>query len=157
VEVINDYGRADIVAGRFNAGICLGEQVAHDKMAVRIGPRLRPRVSLSAVAQPSRSAPAFEIREILRYLVLRHDVPYLAFISKRLASCGEGCRSPHASATTIVLKPWDMQSKQLARTQPLVESPVRMTVSILAAVSVEASDVPKNALGYCFVTTISFG
>jgi DNA-binding transcriptional LysR family regulator len=38
VEVINDYSLADIVAERFDAGIRLGEQVAQDMIAVRIGP-----------------------------------------------------------------------------------------------------------------------
>jgi DNA-binding transcriptional LysR family regulator len=38
VEVINDYGLADIVAERFDAGVRLGEQVAQDMIAVRIGP-----------------------------------------------------------------------------------------------------------------------
>lgn len=38
VELINDYGLADIVADRFDAGIRLGEQVAQDMIAVRIGP-----------------------------------------------------------------------------------------------------------------------
>lgn len=38
VEVIIDYGLADIVADRFDAGVRLGEQVAKDMIAVRIGP-----------------------------------------------------------------------------------------------------------------------
>jgi DNA-binding transcriptional LysR family regulator len=38
VEIINDYGLADIVADRFDAGIRLGEQIAQDMIAVRIGP-----------------------------------------------------------------------------------------------------------------------
>jgi DNA-binding transcriptional LysR family regulator len=38
VEVVNDYSLADIVAERFDAGIRLGEQVAQDMIAVRIGP-----------------------------------------------------------------------------------------------------------------------
>jgi DNA-binding transcriptional LysR family regulator len=38
VEVINDYGLTDIVADRFDAGVRLGEQVAQDMIAVRIGP-----------------------------------------------------------------------------------------------------------------------
>jgi DNA-binding transcriptional LysR family regulator len=38
VEVINDYSLADIVAERFDAGVRLGEQVAQDMIAVRIGP-----------------------------------------------------------------------------------------------------------------------
>ena len=38
VEIINDYGLTDIAADRFDAGIRLGEQVAQDMIAVRIGP-----------------------------------------------------------------------------------------------------------------------
>lgn len=37
VELIIDYGLADIVADRFDAGVRLGEQVAKDMIAVRIG------------------------------------------------------------------------------------------------------------------------
>lgn len=37
VEIVNDYGLADIVADRFDAGVRLGEQVAQDMIAVRIG------------------------------------------------------------------------------------------------------------------------
>jgi DNA-binding transcriptional LysR family regulator len=37
IEIINDYGLSDIVADRFDAGIRLGEQVAQDMIAVRIG------------------------------------------------------------------------------------------------------------------------
>jgi DNA-binding transcriptional LysR family regulator len=37
VEIINDYSLADIVADRFDAGVRLGEQVAQDMIAVRIG------------------------------------------------------------------------------------------------------------------------
>nr|GEU28411.1 hypothetical protein [Tanacetum cinerariifolium] len=38
VEIFNDYGLTDIVADRFDAGVRLGEQVAQDMIAVRIGP-----------------------------------------------------------------------------------------------------------------------
>ncbi|TNE42006.1 MAG: LysR family transcriptional regulator, partial [Alphaproteobacteria bacterium] len=38
VEIIIDYGLTDIVADRFDAGVRLGEQVAKDMIAVRIGP-----------------------------------------------------------------------------------------------------------------------
>lgn len=44
VEIINDYGLADIVADRFDAGIRLGEQVAQDMIAVRIGPDFKQLV-----------------------------------------------------------------------------------------------------------------
>lgn len=41
VEVITDYGLSNIVADRYDAGIRLGEQVANDMVAVRIGPDFR--------------------------------------------------------------------------------------------------------------------
>jgi DNA-binding transcriptional LysR family regulator len=44
VEVIVDYGLTDIVAERFDAGVRLGEQVAKDMIAVRIGPDMRMAV-----------------------------------------------------------------------------------------------------------------
>ncbi len=44
VEVVIDYGLTDIVAERFDAGIRLGEQVARDMIAVRIGPDARMAV-----------------------------------------------------------------------------------------------------------------
>ncbi|MFT4089900.1 MAG: LysR family transcriptional regulator [Asticcacaulis sp.] len=44
VEIIVDYGLTDIVAERFDAGVRLGEQVAKDMIAVRIGPDMRVAV-----------------------------------------------------------------------------------------------------------------
>jgi DNA-binding transcriptional LysR family regulator len=41
VEIIIDYGLTDIVTERYDAGVRLGEQVAKDMIAVRIGPDLR--------------------------------------------------------------------------------------------------------------------
>jgi DNA-binding transcriptional LysR family regulator len=41
VELSLDPGLADIVAGRFDAGVRLGEQVAKDMVAMPIGPELR--------------------------------------------------------------------------------------------------------------------
>jgi DNA-binding transcriptional LysR family regulator len=49
VEIIIDYGLADIVAERYDAGVRLGEQVAKDMIAVRIGPDLR----MAVVGAPS--------------------------------------------------------------------------------------------------------
>ena len=49
VEIIVDYGLANIVADRFDAGVRLGEQVAKDMIAVRIGPDFR----FVTVAAPS--------------------------------------------------------------------------------------------------------
>lgn len=44
VEVAVDYGMIDIVADGFDAGVRLGEQVAKDMIAVRIGPDMRMAV-----------------------------------------------------------------------------------------------------------------
>ncbi len=49
VEIAVDYGLTDIVAGRFDAGVRSGEQVAKDMIAVRIGPDER----MAVVGTPS--------------------------------------------------------------------------------------------------------
>ncbi|WP_145553934.1 LysR family transcriptional regulator [Yersinia canariae] len=49
VEITVDNTLTDIVAGRFDAGIRLGEQVAKDMVAVRIGPEM----SMAVVGSPS--------------------------------------------------------------------------------------------------------
>jgi DNA-binding transcriptional LysR family regulator len=49
VEISVNTGFVDIVAERFDAGIRLGETVAQDMVAVRIGPEMR----MAAVASPS--------------------------------------------------------------------------------------------------------
>jgi DNA-binding transcriptional LysR family regulator len=49
VEIIIDYGLSDIVAEHFDAGVRLGEQVAKDMIAVRIGPDMR----MAVVGAPS--------------------------------------------------------------------------------------------------------
>jgi DNA-binding transcriptional LysR family regulator len=49
VEVIVDYGLTDIVAERYDAGIRLGEQVAKDMIAVKVGGDMR----MSVVGSPA--------------------------------------------------------------------------------------------------------
>jgi DNA-binding transcriptional LysR family regulator len=44
VEIVVDYGLVDIVAQGFDAGVRLGEQVAKDMIAIRIGPDMRMAV-----------------------------------------------------------------------------------------------------------------
>lgn len=44
IEIIVDYGFTDIVAQGFDAGVRLGEQVAKDMIAMRIGPDMRMAV-----------------------------------------------------------------------------------------------------------------
>ncbi|MDX0184575.1 LysR family transcriptional regulator [Sinorhizobium meliloti] len=48
VEIIIDYGLTDIVAEAYDAGVRMGEQVAKDMIAVRIGPDMR----MALVASP---------------------------------------------------------------------------------------------------------
>ncbi len=59
VEIIVDYGLADIVAERYDAGVRHGEQVARDMISVRIGPDMRMAVVgtpsyLAARSEPKR-------------------------------------------------------------------------------------------------------
>jgi DNA-binding transcriptional LysR family regulator len=49
LEVVIDYGLSDIVAERFDAGVRIGEAIAKDMIAVRIGPDLE----MAVVATPS--------------------------------------------------------------------------------------------------------
>ena len=48
-ELVVDYALTDIVAGRYDAGVRLGEQVARDMISVRIGPDF----SMAVVGAPS--------------------------------------------------------------------------------------------------------
>jgi DNA-binding transcriptional LysR family regulator len=48
VEIVIDFGLSDIVSERFDAGIRLGDAIAKDMVAVRIGPDLR----MAVVASP---------------------------------------------------------------------------------------------------------
>jgi DNA-binding transcriptional LysR family regulator len=58
IEVSIDIGLRDIVADRFDAGVRLGEQVAKDMIAVRIGPDLRMAVVGSPSYFEGRTHPA---------------------------------------------------------------------------------------------------
>ncbi|QND45599.1 LysR family transcriptional regulator (plasmid) [Rhizobium lusitanum] len=57
VEIIVDYGLTDIVAEGFDAGVRMGEQVAKDMIAVRIGPEMRMAVVGSPAYFEKRPAP----------------------------------------------------------------------------------------------------
>jgi DNA-binding transcriptional LysR family regulator len=57
VEIIVDYGLTDIVAEGFDAGVRMGEQVAKDMIAVRIGPEMRMAVVGSPAYFETRPAP----------------------------------------------------------------------------------------------------
>ena len=57
VEIAIDYALTDIVAGRFDAGVRSGSQVAKDMIAVRIGPDFRFAVVGSPAYFRRRKAP----------------------------------------------------------------------------------------------------
>ena len=57
VEITVDYALTDIVAERYDAGVRLGEQVAKDMIAVRIGPDMRMAVVGSPAYFASRPPP----------------------------------------------------------------------------------------------------
>ena len=57
VEIAVQYGMTDIAAERFDAGVRLGEQVAKDMVAVRIGPDFRMAVVATPEYFRSRSIP----------------------------------------------------------------------------------------------------
>jgi DNA-binding transcriptional LysR family regulator len=77
VELIIDNGLTDIVAERLDAGVRLGEQVAKDMVAVRIGPDLR----MAVVGTPSY----FKGRKKLR---TPQDLTDHSCINLRLPSAG---------------------------------------------------------------------
>lgn len=57
VEVVVDYGLVDIVSEGFDAGVRLGEQVAKDMIALRIGPDMRMAVVGSPAYFQARGKP----------------------------------------------------------------------------------------------------
>ena len=77
VEVVVDYGLSDIVAERYDAGVRIGEQVAKDMIAVRIGPDQR----MIVVGAPSYFASHPPPRT-------PHDLAEHSCINLRLATLG---------------------------------------------------------------------
>lgn len=57
VEIVVDYGLVDIVSEGFDAGVRLGEQVAKDMIALRIGPDMRMAVVGSPAYFAKRQKP----------------------------------------------------------------------------------------------------
>jgi DNA-binding transcriptional LysR family regulator len=67
LEIIDDYRLTDIVASRFDAGVRLGEQVAQDMIALRIGPDFSQAIVAAPGYLATRSVP--HVPEEL----MRHD------------------------------------------------------------------------------------
>jgi DNA-binding transcriptional LysR family regulator len=77
VELAVDNGLIDIVAGRYDAGVRLGEQVARDMVAVRIGPDMRFAVVGAPSCLAGRPPP-----------VTPHDLIGHPCINQRFATTG---------------------------------------------------------------------
>ena len=77
VEINDNYGLIDIVEQRYDAGICLGEQVAKDMIGVRIGPDFRQAVVGSPAYFKRRPRP-----------VTPHDLTVHVGINLRLPTSG---------------------------------------------------------------------
>ena len=77
VEILNDYGLTDIVAERYDAGVRLGEQVAKDMIALRIGPDFH---------QALVGAPSYFAKRPQPYTP--HDLTAHACINLRLPTSG---------------------------------------------------------------------
>jgi DNA-binding transcriptional LysR family regulator len=77
VELSIDSALTDIVAGRYDAGVRLGEQVAKDMIAVRIGPDLRMAVVGAPSCFADRATPNTP-----------HDLTHHACINLRLPTLG---------------------------------------------------------------------
>jgi DNA-binding transcriptional LysR family regulator len=74
VEVAIDYGLVDIVEQRFDAGVRLGEQVAKDMVAVRIGPDIRFVVVASATYL-GKSPPPKTPQDLVRHECINLRLP----------------------------------------------------------------------------------
>lgn len=77
VELSLDQGLVDIVAGRFDGGVRLGEQVGKDMIAVRVGPDIRMAVVGAPAYFATRPKPKTP-----------HDLTEQACINLRLSTLG---------------------------------------------------------------------
>jgi DNA-binding transcriptional LysR family regulator len=74
VEVIVDYGLIDIVAEGYDAGVRLGEQVAKDMIALRIGPDVRMAV-VGAPAYFQRHDPPMTPQDLTEHNCINVRLP----------------------------------------------------------------------------------
>lgn len=92
VEIIVDYGLADVVADRFDAGVRLGKQVAKDMIAVRIAPDIR----MAIVGSPRyfrRHPPPSEPQHLVEHRCINLRLPTSATLNKwRLLQNGREVR-----------------------------------------------------------------
>ncbi|MCR6499831.1 LysR substrate-binding domain-containing protein [Shinella sp. CPCC 101442] len=74
VEIIIDYGLTDIVAEGYDAGVRMGEQVAKDMIAVRIGPDMRMAV-VAAPAYFERNPPPQTPQDLTSHTCINVRLP----------------------------------------------------------------------------------
>jgi DNA-binding transcriptional LysR family regulator len=74
VEIVVDHGLTDIVAERYDAGVRLGEQVAKDMIAVRIGPDMRMAV-VGAPAYFARHPPPRTPQDLTAHSCINMRLP----------------------------------------------------------------------------------
>jgi DNA-binding transcriptional LysR family regulator len=74
IEITIDYGLTDIVAHRYDAGVRIGEQVAKDMIAVRIGPDIRMAV-VGAPSYFAKRSPPRTPQELISYNCINLRLP----------------------------------------------------------------------------------
>jgi DNA-binding transcriptional LysR family regulator len=74
VEIIIEQGFTDIVAERYDAGVRLGEQVAKDMIAVRVGPDMRMAV-VGAPSYFAKRSPPRKPQELISHNCINLRVP----------------------------------------------------------------------------------
>src|SRR6266403_4112535 len=74
VEIIIEQGLTDIVAERYDAGVRLGEQVAKDMIAVRVGPDMRMAV-VGAPAYFAKRSPPKKPQELVDHNCINLRLP----------------------------------------------------------------------------------
>ncbi|HEU4766086.1 MAG TPA: LysR family transcriptional regulator [Pyrinomonadaceae bacterium] len=74
IEISTDYGLADIVAQRFDAGVRFGEQVSRDMISARIGPDVRFAV-IGAKSYLSKCPPPQTPRDLVAHTCINLHLP----------------------------------------------------------------------------------
>lgn len=74
VEIVQDYGLADIVADRFDAGVRLGGDVAKDMIAIRIGPDI-PMAIVGSPAYFAAHAPPRAPQDLVAHRCVNLRLP----------------------------------------------------------------------------------
>ena len=66
IEIATDYRLVDVVSERFDVGVRLGDQVAQDMVAVRIGPEMRAAIAASPAYLAEHGTPS-SIEDLARH------------------------------------------------------------------------------------------